>query len=163
MMISNLTVEALEAEDHIIISAIDEDGKRIEPEISRKMFALSAQVVSGPITSPDKAAVLKEMEQGSVNAVLTRITGRNGYFFDTEVDKLDKWSEDIKESLELELKKLSKDIKTLKTEARKVLKLEEKVKAQRQIKDMEKKQLIIDSVKREIKSEQCKVRPDWER
>jgi len=43
------------------------------------------------------------------------------------------------------------------------LKLEEKVKAQRQIKDMEKKQLIIDSVKREIKSEQCKVRPDWER
>ena len=37
------------------------------------------------------------------------------------------------------MKKLSKDIKTLKTEARKIVRLDEKVKAQRQIKDMEKK------------------------
>ena len=71
--------------------------------------------------------------------VLSKIAGRNTKFFDNEVEKLDKWADDIKESLELELKKLSKDIKTLKTEARKIVRLDEKVKAQRQIKDMEKK------------------------
>ena len=139
MKISNLTVEAFEAEDHIIISATDEHGKDVDPEISRKMFSLSARISSQMASPQDKVEVLKEMEQKSVNGVLGQISERNSRFFDNEVDKLDKWSDDIKESLELELKKLSKEIKTLKTEARKIVQLDNKVKAQRQIKDMEKK------------------------
>jgi len=137
--ISNLTVEAFEAEDHIIISAIDENGAAIDPEVAKKIFSLSAHAISESVSSQDKDGMLKDMEQRSISDVLTRIAERNNCFFDIEVDKLDHWSEDIKESLELELKKLSKDIKTSKTEARKIVKLEEKVKAQRQIKDMEKK------------------------
>lgn len=82
---------------------------------------------------------LKEMEEKSKKDVLNQISERNSRFFDNEVDKLDKWTDDIKESLEIELKKLSKEIKTLKTEARKIVRLDEKVKAQRRIKDMEKK------------------------
>lgn len=139
MKISNLTVEAFEAEDHIIISALDEQGKSVDPEISKKIFSLSAKVFSQSSSPQDKTEVLKEMEQKSINGVLGQISERNNHFFDHEVDKLDKWADDIKESLELELKKLSKKIKTLKAEARKIVKLDEKVKAQRQIKDMEKK------------------------
>ena len=45
----------------------------------------------------------------------------------------------MKGSLEIELKALDKEIKFRKTEARKILNLEDKVKAQRHIKDMEKK------------------------
>ena len=48
-------------------------------------------------------------------------------------------TDDVENSLELELKELDKEIKAGKTEAKKVLNLEEKVKAQRQIKEMEKK------------------------
>jgi len=55
------------------------------------------------------------------------------------MDKLDKWAEDVKNSLEIELKELDKEIKFRKTEAKKILSLEEKVKTQRQIKEMEKK------------------------
>ena len=56
-----------------------------------------------------------------------------------EVDKLDNWSEDVKKGLELDLKKLDIDIKTAKTIAKKIINLEEKIKAQREIKDSEKK------------------------
>ena len=42
-------------------------------------------------------------------------------FFDDEMTKLDKWAEDRKNSLEIELKQLDKDIKTLKTESKKIL------------------------------------------
>jgi len=52
---------------------------------------------------------------------------------------LDKWADDVKKSLELELKKMDIDIKTSKTNAKKIVELEEKVKIQRQIKEMEKK------------------------
>jgi hypothetical protein len=64
---------------------------------------------------------------------------RNGNFFDHEVDKLDNWAEDVKKALELDLRKLDIDIKTAKTNAKKILNLDEKLLAQREIKDWEKK------------------------
>lgn len=60
-------------------------------------------------------------------------------FFDTGMEKLDRWAEDVKSSMEIELKELDKEIKCRKTEAKKILNLEEKVTAHRQIKEMEKK------------------------
>ena len=45
----------------------------------------------------------------------------------------------MKIALELDLKKLDIDIKTAKTNAKKILNLDEKLKAQKLIKDMEKK------------------------
>jgi type II restriction enzyme len=56
-----------------------------------------------------------------------------------EVDKLDNWAEDVKKALELDLKKIDIDIKTAKTNTKKITSLEEKLKAQREIKDWEKK------------------------
>ena len=51
--------------------------------------------------------------------------------------KLDSWAEDLKKSLEWEIKQLDADIKTMKAEARKLGDLEAKVEAQRAIKKLE--------------------------
>ena len=72
-------------------------------------------------------------------AALQSIAERNGKFFDEELDKLDKWAEDLKNSLEIELKQLDVDIKIRKTEAKKIHILERKVKEQREIKELESK------------------------
>ncbi len=61
--------------------------------------------------------------------VLERISLRDSNFFDEEMDKLDKWAEDVKNSMEIHLKELSKEVKFRKAEAKKIPKLEEKVKA----------------------------------
>ena len=71
--------------------------------------------------------------------ILAACAQRNGGFFDAEMEKLDKWAEDVKNSIEIELKELDKEIKFRKTEAKKILSLEDKVCAQRDIKEMEKK------------------------
>ena len=68
--------------------------------------------------------------------------------------KLDKWAEDRKNSLEIALKQLDKDIKTQKTESKKIINLEEKVKVQRQIKDMEAKR---NKMRRELLASQDMV------
>jgi DNA gyrase subunit A len=56
-----------------------------------------------------------------------------------EIEKLEKWAEDVKKSIELELKNLDIDIKFKKAEARKMLKLEDKLNMQKEIKELEKK------------------------
>ncbi len=139
LKISNYTVESFEAEDNIILSAITDDGNVVEQDIIKKIFQLSAEsVIEGQI-SIDIKVKLDEIEQKCIEIVSNQIVERNGGFFDHEVDKLDNWAEDVKKSLEIELKRMDIDIKTMKTNAKKVLNLEEKIKIQREIKDLEKK------------------------
>ena len=64
---------------------------------------------------------------------------RNHNFFDVEMDKLDQWADDMKISLEKEIKDIDAEIKLKKAEAKKTMNLELKVKAQRAIKDLEAK------------------------
>ena len=98
---------------------------------------MSETVPSNGITT------VKEILQQTTNdmqaEILRENAGRNSEFFDIEMGKLEKGADDVKGSLEIELKALDKEIKFRKTEARKILNLEDKVKAQRHIKEMEKK------------------------
>ncbi|MFH1252737.1 MAG: helicase-related protein [Candidatus Uhrbacteria bacterium] len=139
LKVSNYTVEAFEAEDTVIVSAIDENGESIEPSVIKKIFSLSAQsVVPKPFLS-EEYKKLDDLEQQTISTISGQIMERNGSFFDDEVAKLDNWSEDVKKALELDLRKLDIDIKTAKTNAKKIVNLDEKLKAQREIKDTEKK------------------------
>ena len=83
--------------------------------------------------------LINQIAQKQQTKILQMNSERNAGFFDTEMEKLDRWAEDVKNSMEIELKELDKEIKYRKTEAKKILNLEEKVKAHRQIKEMEKK------------------------
>ncbi|HEY4513560.1 MAG TPA: SNF2-related protein [Candidatus Paceibacterota bacterium] len=139
LKVSNYTVEAFEIEDAVVVSAIDEAGESIETDIIKKLFSLSAQSVIPKTFSPEEYNKLEELEQRTISVISQQIMERNGEFFDDEVDKLDNWSDDVKKALELDLKKLDIDIKTDKTNAKKIINLDDKLKAQRVIKDSEKK------------------------
>ena len=139
LKVSNFTVEAFESEDTIVLSALDDIGKPIEAAIIKKIFSLSAQSVAPHTLSSDEHKKLEELEQQSITATSQHIMERNGEFFDAEVDKLDNWSDDVKKALELDLRKLDIDIKSAKTNAKKVVDLDAKLIAQREIKESEKK------------------------
>jgi len=140
MKVSHYTVEAFEAEDHVLVSAINEKGKAIPQDIAKKLFALAAEVKNENAGISDVERMkLEQLEKEIMNDITARAAERNSEFFDDEVEKLDKWADDMKTALELELKKLDIDIKTAKTQAKRILNLEEKVKTQRGIKEMEKK------------------------
>ncbi len=137
MLVSELTIDSFEAEDAILVTAIMNDGDQIEEDIAKKLFSLSAEVVESGIELEKDALYEKELEK--VKSLTAGIAERNNEFFDDEVDKLDRWAEDLKKSLEIELKRMDIDLKAMKTSAKKVLNLVEKVKLQRDIKDLEKK------------------------
>src|SRR3989338_8048242 len=64
LKISNLTVEALEAEDHIIIATVDERGNAIDPDIARKLFSLSAEISPAGFSAGEARQWLKDLEGG---------------------------------------------------------------------------------------------------
>ena len=137
LQVSELTVDSFETEDSIVVTAIKDNGEIIEEEVAKKLFLLDAKVDSE--TKAVDTKELKDKESEKIHILTASIAERNSEFFDDEVDKLDKWAEDVKRSLEIELKRLEIDIKAIKTNAKKVLNLVEKVKLQREIKDLEKK------------------------
>lgn len=139
MKVSSYTVEAFEAQDSVVTSAIDEDGEAVASDIIKKIFSLPAKSVTPKTISSDEHESLEELEKRTVSIISSQIAERNAEFFDDEVDKLDNWSEDVKKALELDLRKLDIDIKAAKTNAKKIVNLEDKLKAQREIKDSEKK------------------------
>lgn len=139
MRVACYTVQAFESEDHILTIALDASHKVLDPDVSKKIFALSGSTKQCEDLTADDIAQLQQAEDQTVTLISGQIAERNSDFFDTEVDKLDKWAEDVKKALELDLKKLDIDIKTAKTASKKILNLDEKLKVQKSIKDMEKK------------------------
>jgi len=139
LRVSNFTIEAFESEDHVLINALDSNEEPITTDIIEKLFSLKGSSNDCVDLGDSEKILLGKLEDQAINNVAEEITERNSEFFDAEVDKLDKWAEDMKKALELDLKKLDIDIKVSKTNAKKILHLEEKLKIQKEIKELEKK------------------------
>ena len=139
LKVEQLAIQSFETEDFLLAACVADDNQIIEPEIAQRLFSLYA--TSGYLCG------IPEEKLEKINKELTtqqeKITGenmkRNHHFFDTEMDKLEQWADDMKIGLEREIKDLDAEIKLRKSEAKKMINLEGKVQAQRQIKDLEKK------------------------
>lgn len=136
----NLTIHSFETEDILLFCGISDEIEELDIEQCKRVFSLLASMNPSALYIPGTVKThLNELARRQEKNILQINSERNAKFFDIEMGKLDKWAEDVKNSLELELKELDKEIKFRKTEAKKILNLEEKVKSQRQIKEMEKK------------------------
>lgn len=137
---TNLTIQSFEPEDHVVVCGMTDEGQSLQKEQCHRLFSLPAiENASSEPLSEKMMTALGELYHRFETTLIEDNSLRNASFFDEEMEKLDKWAEDVKSSLELALKELDKNIKAQKTEAKKILNLDEKVKAQRQIKELEKK------------------------
>lgn len=139
LQVSHLEINSFEFEDHIITSCITEAGEVIKSDISQRLFSCNA--IDGKtlyITDKIKESLLTILNS-ETQCIVNENANRNQGFFDTEMDKLDQWADDMKISLEKEIKDLDAEIKLKKSDAKKMLHLEAKVKAQRTIKELEKR------------------------
>jgi len=138
LSLTRLSVESFEEEDHLVFSAISDDGTVLDEEQARRLFSLpgTCQGLSEIGTASDQ---LQQIFEAVKARIIDDISARNSTFFEEEMDKLEKWAEDLKSGLEYELKELDREIKCQKTESKKILKLDEKLKAQKDIKELEKK------------------------
>jgi len=130
-----VTVKSFDTIDEILVSCVTDSGKIVEPESARRLFSLPGDVSE---VSPGNVPELVESNYTTLFHSFSKWLEReNSRFFDEELTKLDAWADDLKKSLEWEIKQLDVEIKTMKTEARKIHELEKKVEAQREIKKLE--------------------------
>ena len=136
LMAKRLTISSLETEDHIVVSAIQDDGESLTDEQSQRLFNVSGTVSE---VNEDDAAInqLNECYERQRTKLIAQITDRNTGFFDEEVDKLDRWSDDLKQGLEGEIKDLDKQIREAKKTASLSRSLSEKVEQQKIVKKLE--------------------------
>ena len=136
LSIYNLEIDGIEQENYIVMVGIDDSGNPLSEEQVERLFSLDSKVVNSSFELPEQLASLLQTEKQNL---LNEIELRNSKFFDEEMDKLEKWSKDLKDSLEIKLKQMDIDIKTMKTESRKLARLDEKLALQKKIKDLEAK------------------------
>lgn len=126
---------AEEAEDHLLISAVADDGTPLDPEQCRRLFDVPAHVQpEEPFSVPD---VLSDLAGRRLAAVLHEISTRQGTWFEQEMDKLDRWAEDKRAGLKAELREHDDTLKALKRDARQAASLPDKLAIQKKIKQVE--------------------------
>ena len=136
---SLLTISSFEIEEYIVLSCFTDDGKEIDAELCQKFFSLFATVGENAKVSNELKVKFSGLDKKQVVGIVKDNMDRNAQFFDDELDKLENWADDMKLSLEKEIKDLDAEIKLKKTETRKITDLKKKVALQRGIKGLEKK------------------------
>lgn len=139
MMVEKIAIDSFEQEDHLVIACLKQDGSYVYPDIAERMLSLPAEIIGNEAIDNSIQEKLKEKISEIQNEIVADSAERNSKFFDEEMDKLDNWADDMKLGLEKEISDLDQEIRLRKSEAKKITRLDEKVSAQRAIKELEKK------------------------
>jgi adenine-specific DNA-methyltransferase len=137
LALARFTVSSLEEEDRLLLAVVDDEAQPLPGDVGAKLFTLEA-MVAGPVAIPDTAgAALTHTLQELQSAALGEIQVRNSRFFDEEIEKLERWADDLKNGLEAELKDLDVQLRQLRRDAPRAADLESKLELHRAIKSIE--------------------------
>ena len=134
--LSKLTVESFETEEYLVFAAVTDDGKRLDDELCRKLLSLPGTIGETVNDAPPKGR-LDQAKKPDTDRILRHIDERNGCFFDEEVAKLDRWSDDLKLGLERDIKDLDHQLQEVRRETKAATALTEKLAAQKKLKTVE--------------------------
>jgi len=138
LTLSLLRISSFEEEEYLLLSGMTDDRTTLEGELCQKFFNLSGKELNDAKKEEPVTGALDSIRTQQIRAILDDCMQRNARFFDEETDKLDTWADDMKISLEKEIKDFDAEIKLKKAEARKVIDLQQKVGLQREVKELEK-------------------------
>jgi hypothetical protein len=120
------------------VAAVFDNGDTLDAEASRQLLRLPAQEVSNHERASEYIQSLLDgyiQQQESEEKLQNQDWLQT--FFELEMNKIDRWVEDRRQSIRTELRDLESEIKLKKAEARKIIDLQRKINAQRQIKDLD--------------------------
>lgn len=134
-----LTINALESEDILLLAGICDCGTPLDEQQCQRFFDLPG--VQGALCEPSSLVTskLNEIQNSRRLSLLEEITFRNGRWFDTEIDKLDRWADDRRSSLRTELEETDEALKAAKKDVRLAPTLPIKLERQRAVRNLESK------------------------
>jgi superfamily II DNA or RNA helicase len=148
------------AREHLLLSALGDDGAEIHPEIADRLLRVPAQTLD-PGVNPPPVDALGTREEAQRKALLNMAEQQNAEWLDRESEKLDAYAEDLEKAFEVEAKALEAEIR----EAKKALRgsnlpMGDKLAEKRRISGLEAKR---DKMKAEFFDRRASLRADVER
>ncbi|GMU90913.1 MAG: DNA helicase [Chlorobiota bacterium] len=132
-----VTVEAFETEDILLFSGMVEDGKILDDDLCKKMFSVNSSLTGTEISvDPEVERILMENFESEFGEVIENITQRNSKFFEDEIEKLDRWGEDKRNSLKVTLNDFDDRIKELKRNVKVAKNLPERLEIEKERKKL---------------------------
>lgn len=139
MKVAKISIDSFEQEDHFLFACRTDSGIEVFSEIAERMLMLNSSEREAVAIPAEIQQCLDETITMSRKDIVSTSAERNQIFFDDEMDKLDSWAGDMKVGLEKEIADLDAEIRLRKSEAKRMSSLADKVAAQREIKEMERK------------------------
>jgi superfamily II DNA or RNA helicase len=137
LMAARLTMTALEAEDHVILAGMTDQGDWVDASQCRRLFDLPGQMGATANVPPAVVERLSDAVLQRTQALVDEQATRNGRWFDVEMDKLEHWAEDRRASLKSALADLDEKLKEARKAARLAATLPEKLERQRTVRTLE--------------------------
>lgn len=136
LSITVLSLDSFQEEEHIVITAMTDDGRVLDVDLCERLLQVNATVLSDVVdTIPDLfQANIDKQYQVALNHALEL----NDEFFRKERDKLEQWAEDSLLAVEKMLEDVKLKISSLKRESRKAPDIETEKRLQEEIQKAEK-------------------------
>ena len=132
-----LKLKSFDEEEYLIFTASTDKGKILSKDQCEKLFDIAGkQISNGELNNVE--AIESEYETIK-KSIVHDLTEKNTFYFDEEMNKLGKWGDDKKTTLRQTLKDLDDKIKILKKEVRLTGSLQDKLKAQKEIRSLDAK------------------------
>ena len=138
-MIGNvLSITTFEEEEIIQLFAVTDEQTILDKQLCERFFSLPANIVEQQHEAPATLTklLIDAIALQQTNAI-DEVGQRNANYFETELDKLDNWGEDRRNSLKVVLKELDQQIKEIKKQARLAPNLPDKLKLEKERKKLE--------------------------
>lgn len=115
LSIDKLSYDGLSHEEHLIFTVVTEDGTEMDEDIINSMLGLPAKIIG---ECPGESPELIRLREQRLGTQREQIEEANKQFYLDECDKLDAYSDDLKEGLQRKRKELDKLIKEKNKECR---------------------------------------------
>lgn len=140
LALTALSIESYEREEHLLFSAIDDQGLPLEQETCEKLFSCVGEN-TGPAVLPDSInqRLTAEAERHAKATISQSLEANNRHFSEAR-EKLEKWADDLVLAAEKALKDTKEQIKIFQRQARLATNLDEQHEIQQKIQKLEKQQ-----------------------
>lgn len=139
LVLDRLSIISFDIEEHLLFSALTDDGMPLDHEQCEKLFQCRADVMQTNGSAAYNQRLAAEAERHSA-ATISRALANSNRHFQEEREKLEKWADDLVVASEKELKETKARLKLLNRQARQAATTAEQVELQKQIVELEKKQ-----------------------
>lgn len=140
LMLTRLSIDSFEREEHLLFSGFDESGRSLDQETLEKLFGCAGRADSECSFSDSVSQRLVAEADRHAKATVSRSLEQNSTYFHEAREKLEKWADDMVLAAEKALKDTKEQIKALRRQARQTATLEEQHEIQQKIQKLERQQ-----------------------